>query len=226
MTCVVYGLSSSEDGVIRYIGQTVKAPERRLLAHKSQAKRRRAAVHHWICKVFEHGHALCMTILIDNAEWAVSERMEIEKRRSAGERLLNLTDGGDGIPGAVRSDETRRKISEARKGMKFSEEHCESMSLCRMGRTPSLAAIEKQRAKMKGRTPKNLKDLHEAKRGIPRSEETKAKISASLRGRKSTLSPEMRAKVAAAARASCLGVPKSAETRAKISATKLARRTV
>ena len=43
MTCVVYGLSSSEDGVIRYIGQTVKAPERRLLAHKSQAKRRRTA---------------------------------------------------------------------------------------------------------------------------------------------------------------------------------------
>ena len=42
--------------------------------------------------------------------------------------LRNLTDGGDGASGAVRSSETLAKMSAARKGRKLSPEHVAKMS--------------------------------------------------------------------------------------------------
>lgn len=47
--------------------------------------------------------------------------------------LVNITNGGDGAAGAKRSDMTRRKMSEARKGMSFSTEHRRQISIGKMG---------------------------------------------------------------------------------------------
>jgi hypothetical protein len=48
--------------------------------------------------------------------------------------LLNLTDGGEGNVGAKCSEEHRRKVSEAHKGLLASEETKRKMSIARAGR--------------------------------------------------------------------------------------------
>ena len=50
--------------------------------------------------------------------------------------LRNLTDGGEGISGIIRSKETRQKISKSHLGKKLSIEHRLSMSKSFKGRTP------------------------------------------------------------------------------------------
>ena len=72
--------------------------------------------------------------------------------------LRNKTDGGEGASGAIRSEETRRKYSQAKKGRKHSEEHRRKNSEARKGR----------------RNPNY---------GKPRSEETRRKISEANRGK-------------------------------------------
>ncbi|CAB4125199.1 Nuclease associated modular domain 3 [uncultured Caudovirales phage] len=49
--------------------------------------------------------------------------------------LYNRTDGGDGTSGAILSEETRAKMSAARKGKKLSEETRAKMSAVRKGRS-------------------------------------------------------------------------------------------
>jgi group I intron endonuclease len=108
------------------------------------------------------------------------------------ENLCNLTDGGNGANGAVRSEETRAKMALSKtgagnpnfgkpahnKGKPFSEESRRRMS-----------------AAMKGRKPHNFSK--------PMSEESKAKQSASMKGRRphnfgKATSMEARAKLSAA----------------------------
>ena len=72
--------------------------------------------------------------------------------------LRNKTDGGEGASGAIRSEETRRKYSQANKGRLHSEEHRRKNSEARKGR----------------RNPNY---------GKPRSEETRRKISEANRGK-------------------------------------------
>ena len=76
--------------------------------------------------------------------------------------LVNMTDGGDGASGAIRSDETRAKMSAALKGknigksrnvgVRFSDERKANISAAKIGR------------------PNKLK-------GVPRTEDVKTKVS-------------------------------------------------
>ena len=93
----------------------------------------------------------------------------------------NLTDGGDGKTGfppynkgKTLSEETKRKMSEARKGKKYgplSDEHKRKMSETLKGRTFSEERNQKISFKLKVN---------------PRSEETKRKISEAKKGQKYT----------------------------------------
>jgi hypothetical protein len=78
--------------------------------------------------------------------------------RAGGVKLVNLTDGGEGMSGYNHSDETKAKIGAAHRGKVVSEET--RVKLSEIGKNIS----EETRAKMSART---------------HSEETKAKISAS-----------------------------------------------
>ena len=107
------------------------------------------------------------------------------------------------IRGRKLSEETKAKISAARKGKK--------------GKPHSEESKAKISAANKGKKGKPLSEEHKAKisaanKGKPLSEETKAKLSASLKGRE--FSEETRAKLSAARK----GKPLSEETKAKLSA--------
>ena len=102
--------------------------------------------------------------------------------------LQNRTDGGDGKSGAIQSDETRIKISEANKGQIRTEETRRKMS-------------ESKKGKNNYRYGKPLSKNHKLKlsevmKGKPLTEETKRKLSEAHRGK--TLSEEHKIKMSEA----------------------------
>lgn len=117
----IYGLYCTchpNDGV-RYVGQTAYTIEKRLYLHKQSTRSggKRYAVNLWIIK---HGEANIQTRLLEVVEDIESldgaEMDWIANMRSTGRRMLNMTDGGSATRGIARSEETRRRMSEARKG--------------------------------------------------------------------------------------------------------------
>ena len=88
-------------------------------------------------------------------------------RKDLGTGILhNRTDGGEGLSGAIRSKETRRKISESMKGKSPSEEHRKKLSEVK-----------------KGIPQEHIKKLNELKKGKPISKEHRIKISESMKGK-------------------------------------------
>jgi hypothetical protein len=149
--------------------------------------------------------------------------------RNGGVKLVNRTDGGDGMSGYKHSEESKAKMSEAGKCKVFSEEHKANMSESAKGKPKSdehkakISVIhkgkvfsEESRAKMsKTHTGKVLSEEHKAKlsaaaTGRVLSEETKAKISEA----KKSPSEETRATLTIACKNK---PPVSEETKAKIS---------
>ena len=91
-------------------------------------------------------------------------------RKDLGTGILhNRTNGGDGVSGAVVSDETKRKISETLKGITHSEESRRKMSEAHKGKTHSEETKRKISETLKGKTL---------------SEETKRKLSEVRKGKK------------------------------------------
>ena len=109
-TCTVYGLASSEDGQIRYIGQTTGPLRRRLLRHISHAKRPSSKTYRdcWIRKVLRAADLIAV-VLLDSAVWNDTERRLIAEYRRNGARLVNATEGGEGCLDCP--PELRAKIS-------------------------------------------------------------------------------------------------------------------
>jgi len=111
--------------------------------------------------------------------------------------LRNLTNGGDGVSGYKPTPEIIKKISETKKksgkmidnknglGYRHTEEAKKKIAEAGMGRKHSPESLEKQRQKMIGKVPWN-KDKTGLQvspyKGIPRSEETKRKISETSKG--------------------------------------------
>jgi len=92
--------------------------------------------------------------------------------------LLNLTDGGEGSSGAIRSEETRQKYSCAKKGKAISNETLQK----RLGKKQSPEHIAKRANARKGQkhSPETILKISKAQKGKPgkpHSEETKQKIS-------------------------------------------------
>lgn len=137
------------------------------------------------------------------------EAFEVEKaliaaigRRANGEGpLLNLTAGGEGMLSVAMSDETKRKISAARKGYKVS---------------PQVLA---NRSSLRGQSkPNGFGDAVAARLlGGHLSAEIRAKISAANRGRKLPPRPAMTAERKENLRTKNLGKKASLATRARMS---------
>ena len=129
--------------------------------------------------------------------------------------LRNLTDGGEGTSGLIRSEETRLKLSVAQKGRVKSEKHKLNLSQSAKGRVHSEETRLKMSESRKGRAlseETRLKLSNLAKiRGI--SSETRLKMAASLKGR--IVSDETRLKMSESRKGR--GREISTETRLKMS---------
>ena len=111
LTCSVYGLYSTEDGVVRYIGQTTQSPKRRLIQHMAEAQRGDTRAHRWMRKVVRNGHDVGVRVIESGCQWDEAERKWIaEFRKTYPSLMTNVSDGGGcGSPGK-RSEATRAKM--------------------------------------------------------------------------------------------------------------------
>ena len=112
--------------------------------------------------------------------------------------LHNRTNGGEGVSGAIISEETKRKQSEANKGKTFSEERKRKMSEARKGNTNWLGKTHSEETKRKmseaskgnnynlGKThsEETRRKQSEAQKGKTPSEETRRILSEAIKGRK------------------------------------------
>jgi hypothetical protein len=111
---IIYGLTDPRDGDIRYIGKSTKGLKRP--REHGKKGRSNAKCKNWLSclakcnlqygiKILEY----CATI----EELNYAEKNWIKKGREYGWNLTNLTDGGEGAPGCVKSAATRQKLSKA-----------------------------------------------------------------------------------------------------------------
>jgi hypothetical protein len=219
--CVIYALSIN-GADYRYVGMTQIGAEARLRIHRKTGRSPKLPSARWIKKHQALGEAIRVTVLEECTPENIGDREAawIERLRSEGHDLLNVTEGGrGGLPGFTHTDEARAKMSAKLKGRTFddewrarlsaasslqerrpvSEETREKLRVAMVRRGPMTAEQRaKQSAAMRGR---KLSAEHRAalsagaKRRPPQSEETRRKRSETLRGHE--LSEETRRKIAA-----------------------------
>jgi hypothetical protein len=172
----IYSLSSSEDGVIRYIGQTTGRLDQRLIHHHYDAKKL-FAIHksNWIRSVINKGFEVVIAVIELDAPWAEAEIKWIKHYRDIGHDLVNTTDGGEGVIGYVRDAEWRARCSARAKGRpspgkgkKRSAETRAKISAVQIGKVISV----EHRAKLSAAT-----------KGKPKSEETRQRMILAQRAR-------------------------------------------
>lgn len=114
--CSVYGLYSTEDGVIRYIGQTTWRIEARRNLHLAEASRPPGTshCHRWIRKVLRSGYKIGVVLLEADCQWDEGEQRWIaEYRLKYPGQLTNISAGGCGFNGK-HSEATRLKMRQPR----------------------------------------------------------------------------------------------------------------
>ena len=126
----IYALCEYPD-TPRYVGKTIRYMHERHKQHIANACGKRQSqlpVARWIRKQVAGNKPLIIMLLENVAvgkEWQQRERYWIQKLRADGADLLNLTDGGEGLPGHKFTPEHKAKISSARKtGKQLSCEVC------------------------------------------------------------------------------------------------------
>lgn len=176
MACVyVLHLASSPED-IRYVGISKQDDAtKRLKEHLWNAKVGKPYhVYNWIRKAIDSDEQVVATTVMSNLTWeqaAAAEVQLIEKYRINGADLTNMTLGGEGSLGIVRSEDYCTRLSNAHKGKIFSEEHKKNLAAVWTGRSHS---------------EESKKKISESQKGRTFSEETRKKMSESAKKRRKT----------------------------------------
>jgi hypothetical protein len=185
----IYTLSDPRTGEVRYVGKTQKAdPKKRLNSHISDAVmgKDQTRCGRWKRSLLADGVRPVLTVIESGTGdgWIEAEQRWVAHWRAiAGDRLTNLTDGGEGMAGYVIAPETRVKMSAAKMGKKRAPEVLARMSEWLRGRRV---------------TPETRAKIAAAHGGMKHSDEAKAKQRAAKLGQKRGPMPdEVRAKIAA-----------------------------
>jgi predicted GIY-YIG superfamily endonuclease len=157
------------------------------------------------------------------------ERMLIQQHNTKAPFGYNLTDGGEGVVGRPMTDQDKqiRKIASSAYIAKLTVEE-RSLKFGRKGKIPNEETLKKRSESLKGKNlgKKRSEEVrakmsasHKARTRNPLSEETKEKIRQSLLGRKMPESEKPK-------HASFLGRKHTEETKAKIRASKVATKAI
>lgn len=116
-TIKIYTLSDNTG--VRYVGQT-KTPSKRLYKHIYEAKKHgsRNKRCSWIKSLLNKNERPILNIIdeVSMDEWAFWETYWISQMKQWGFRLVNDSNGGEGSYGRMVKDETKLKMSLAKKG--------------------------------------------------------------------------------------------------------------
>lgn len=158
---------------------------------------RNAHFRHVVAKLNRQAMGVVAKILVEGLTWG--EACDIERQHIAlyGRTdlglgpLVNMTDGGEGAFGHIKSAENRAKLRAANLGKKKSPEARLKMRLAKLGK-PQSAEHRKNRAKALRGKKRSPEAIEKTRRGLigkkkgPQSPEHRQNISASNRGRKLT----------------------------------------
>jgi hypothetical protein len=181
-----------------YCGKTIEETNRRLIGHRFVAKRYpNRLTSKRIVACGAHVRIQTMEIVPFADNWQAREKRWIWLLRGSFSDTTNVSDGGDGVPGMIPSEKTRAKISAGRKGWSPSDETRARMSAAKqrmssetrakigvISRNRSPETRARMSASALNRSPEYRLKISIAKRGKPHSDETRAKISASLTGKR------------------------------------------
>lgn len=154
----IYVLKDPRDGEVRYVGFTIDI-KRRYRNHITSSQREKTYKANWIRSVLRAGFKPALEIIESGyGDWQEREAHWIEYYRSIGARLTNATNGGDGTPGYVMSDEAKAKLRRGALGRVISIEQREKLRIANMGKVHPPSVREKISAGNKGkiRTPEML----------------------------------------------------------------------
>jgi hypothetical protein len=209
-------LSKRPAGFPFYCGKTIFDVNVRLARHRRTVEKYpNRLISKWLKECGEHIRVHILEVVPNSLDWSARERHWITITRHAFPGGANTTDGGQGTPGNIHTDEARNKMSKSKRGKKLSAEHCLKLKLVRIGKKHSTETRDKMCRSAKESA--KVSEYHLSQIGQKRSDETRSKISAALRGKKrKKFSAEHVAKISATLR----GRVFSPEHRAKISAAK------
>lgn len=145
----IYGLHDPRDGELRYIGKSIR-PRQRLQNQLNEHPNTHRG--HWLDELTRAGLTPIQTIIDAvpaDTDWQTVECVYIAGAREAGHRLVNGTDGGDGVAGL--SDESKARIRAAHVGRKASPETRARLSAARRGRRVHTERWRAAMAAMRGR---------------------------------------------------------------------------
>lgn len=158
-----------EVGLVRYVGKTSQPLISRLGNHLYDAKRGvRRHLYSWVRSLIKKGPGPTIHLISEvdgNGEEA--EMFFICWYRMLGAKLVNATDGGEGMPNP--SEETRKKLSLAHKGRKKSPQEIENIRKSRIGKKHSEEARRNMSLNWTPREPWN--------KGKKTPDEVRAKVS-------------------------------------------------
>lgn len=224
----IYVLCDPDTGEIRYVGKTTHTLSQRLRGHLTKAASGDKAYRNCWIRSLSKRPTIVGVDIVDDVDGASAEVAAIARYRAAGCRLVNLTDGGEGTPGVVRSPEYREKQRVSQSGKKLSAKTKEKICISSTGRSHSHDAREKIRAARIGmrQSSESIEKIRAAKLGVkrgPHTEETRAKIRAANAGmtqhpRSNRSGMKHSQESIARMRASHIGKTMPTEQRAKISA--------
>lgn len=213
---IVYALVDPHNNELRYVGKSsrgMKRPRKHLTACGRRGDTHR---HCWLKQMFKDEGTVPSIIVLCECETEVEalawEVQFIALFRTAGFRLTNLTDGGEGMSGYKVSDETKRKLAEFNKGHKHSDEHKRKIAEGIKGRVRTDEHKQRISEAQKGseKCATHLHKVQEANKGSKRSYESRCKMSEAGK-RRGSPSAETRRKISESSR------NMSVETRRKIS---------
>ena len=186
----VYLHRRATDGAVFYVGKGCR----------SRAKSQTSRNPHWQNIVAKHGF-LIEYVAQDVQGWYA---LELERDLIAlygRETLCNLTDGGDGVSGLIKSEAARRAVSEAQKGRGRSPEWCAASSARQAGKVIPMDVRASISASVSAamKRPEVIEKMRAAKLGkkrAPHSEETKAKMRAASLGKAKSQTARMNMSIA------------------------------
>lgn len=170
-----------------YIGITSQICQERLTRHLNDKENNKRTA--WIKGHADERDLFYMEPFFYTTDLTLAKRLEMywiaEDRKQYGiENIMNGTDGGDGTVGHITSKETRKKLSDSKKGEKHpnfgkhhSPETLKKMSDAWIGRTPRIGWQHSEKTKQR---------MSESAKGKPKSVESRLKMSQAKKGKKSS----------------------------------------
>lgn len=174
-TTFIYALCEPGTRKVRYIGKS-NNPTRRFKEHLRLSSQAKTHLGCWLRLVLSAGETPAVVVLreVPEEHWGSAEERYIRLARGLGMKLVNGTDGGEGLHNPA--PEVRANMSAALKGKKHSTEHCTNISAALKGKKHS--AEHRANVSAAQRLPEVRAKKSAAQTGRKHSAESRANSSA------------------------------------------------